>query len=287
MTDILKINQRGPTKLRFPSEEESLQKIQAYSEPPAEKFFEFRDVSKAFDERPVLDHVSFTVRHGETCVIMGRSGVGKSVTLKHIMGFLKADSGHVIVDGEDVTNYTEAQFEEVRRKVTMVFQSGALFDSLTVRENIAFPLDGQPGLTYEDIEEYVAKIAHMLEVDHVLDKLPSELSTGMKRAVATGRAFAQNPEAILYDEPTTMVDPLMAGHMGDLIHRLKLAFHKTSIVVTHDTHLAKRLADTVVFLQEGRVTYFGPWNGFESSSDPFIVNFRKQDELIPALDVTL
>src|SRR2546430_7049294 len=170
------------------------------------------------------------------------------------MGFLKADSGRVTVDGEDVTDYTEEQFAEVRRKVTMVFQSGALFDPLTVRENISFPLDGQPGLTPEDIDEYVQKIAHLLEVDHVLDKLPSELSTGMRRAVAIGRAFAQNPEAILYDEPTTMVDPIMAGHLVDLILRLKEAFHKTSIIVTHDTHLAKKLADTVVFLQEGRVT---------------------------------
>jgi len=287
MTDILKINQGGTTKLHFPGEDFDSEMDQTLRDAHPQNFFEFRDVCKAFDERPVLDHVSFTVKRGETCVIMGRSGVGKSVTLKHIMGFLQADSGNVIVDGEDVTNYKEAQFEEVRRKVTMVFQSGALFDSLTVRENIAFPLDGQPGLNYEDVEEYVAKIAHMLEVDEVLEKLPSELSTGMKRAVAIGRAFAQNPEAILYDEPTTMVDPLMAGHMGDLIHRLKLAFHKTSIVVTHDTHLAKKLADTVVFLQEGRVTYFGPWDGFGNSTDAFISNFRKQDELIPALDVTL
>jgi phospholipid/cholesterol/gamma-HCH transport system ATP-binding protein len=287
MTDILNINRGGPTKLKFPSEDTSEWATRDYVDPRSENFFEFRDVCKAFDERPVLDHVSFTVKHGETCVIMGRSGVGKSVTLKHIMGFLKADAGHVIVDGEDVTDYTEQQFAEVRRKVTMVFQSGALFDSLSVRENISFPLDGQPGLEPEDIDEYVAKIGHLLEVDEVLDKLPSELSTGMRRAVAIGRAFAQNPEAILYDEPTTMVDPIMAGHMGDLILRLKEAFHKTSIVVTHDTHLAKKLADTVVFLQEGRVTYFGPWGGFENSDDPFIVNFRKQDELIPSLDVTL
>ena len=286
MTDILRINRGGTTKLRFPREESDVQ-ARGYVDPRSENFFEFRDVCKAFDERAVLDHVSFTVKHGETCVIMGRSGVGKSVTLKHIMGFLKADYGRVIIDGEDVTDYTEEQFAGVRRKVTMVFQSGALFDSLTVRENISFPLDGQPGLTADDVDEYVAKIAHMLEVEQVLDKPPTELSTGMKRAVAIGRAFAQNPEAILYDEPTTMVDPIMAGHMGDLILRLKQAFHKTSIVVTHDTHLAKKLADTVVFLQEGRVTYFGPWGGFESSNDPFIVNFRKQDDLIPALDQTL
>jgi ABC-type transporter Mla maintaining outer membrane lipid asymmetry ATPase subunit MlaF len=249
-------------------------------------FFEFREVSKAFDDHHVLNHVSFTVKKGETCVIMGRSGVGKSVTLKHIMGFLKADSGQIVIDGEDVTNFSEDQFHEVRRKVTMVFQSGALFDSLTVAENIAFPIQGQPGLTSDDVDAYVGKLAHMLEVDEVLDKLPGELSTGMRRAVAIGRALAQNPEAILYDEPTTMVDPIMAGHMGDLILRLKNAFHKTSIVVTHDTHLAKRLADRLVFLQDGRVTFFGPWSDFENSSDPVLQHFLKEDELIPALDVT-
>jgi phospholipid/cholesterol/gamma-HCH transport system ATP-binding protein len=231
----------------------------------AVNYFEFRDVCKAFDERPVLKDVSFTVKRGETCVIMGRSGVGKSVSLKHIMGFLKADSGQIFVDGVDITNFSEEDFEPIRRKVTMVFQSGALFDSLTVAE----------------------KIANMLELDEVLEKLPSELSTGMKRAVAVGRALAQNPDAILYDEPTTMVDPITAAHAGDLILRLKQAYRKTSIVVTHDTHLAKKLADVVVFLQEGRVTFFGPWADFENSEDPFLKNFRKQDELIPALDVTL
>ena len=252
-----------------------------------ENFFEFQDVCKAFDDRLVLNHVSFTVKKGETCVIMGRSGVGKSVTLKHIMGFLKPDSGRIFVDGQDVTDFSEEQFQDVRHKVTMVFQSGALFDSLTVADNIAFPLEQQPGLSDEDIDAYVSKIAHMLELEHVLDKLPSELSTGMKRAVAIGRALAQAPEAILYDEPTTMVDPIMAGHMGDLILRLKRAFHRTSIVVTHDTHLAERLADRVVFLQEGRVTFFGPWAEFEASADPFIRTFLLEDLLVPALDVTL
>jgi len=253
----------------------------------AEYYFEFRGVSKGFDDRAVLTNVSFKVRRGETCVIMGRSGVGKSVSLKHIMGFLHADSGRVFIDGVDVTDFTERQFEIIRRKVTMVFQSGALFDSLTVAENIAFPLEGQPGLTGEDVDAYVLKLAKMLEVEDVLEKIPSELSTGTKRAVAIARALAQNPEAILYDEPTTMVDPIMAGHMGDLILRLKEAFHKTSIVVTHDTHLAKRLADTVVFLQDGRAQIFGSWAEFESSKDAFLRDFLLQDELIPALDVTL
>jgi phospholipid/cholesterol/gamma-HCH transport system ATP-binding protein len=259
----------------------------AKEEKEAANFFEFRDVCKGFDERLILNHVSFAVKRGETCVIMGRSGVGKSVSLKHIMGFLKPDLGRILIDGADVTDFSESEFEEVRRKVTMVFQSGALFDSLTVGENIAFPLERQPGLSPEDIDAYVQKFAVMLEVDDVLDKLPGELSTGMRRAVAIARAQAQNPEAILYDEPTTMVDPIMAGHMSDLILRLKETFHKTSIVVTHDTHLAKRLADVVVFLQDGRVTFFGPWAEFENSKDPFLHNFRMQDELIPALDVIL
>ena len=250
-------------------------------------FFEFRDVSKAFDDHVVLNHVSFTVKKGQTCVIMGRSGVGKSVSLKHIMGFLKPDSGRIFIDGDDVTDFSEKQFEVVRRKVTMVFQSGALFDSLTVRDNIAFPLEGQPGLTPEDIDAYVDKLANVLEVDAVLDKLPGELSTGNRRAVAIARALAQNPEAILYDEPTTMVDPIMAAHMGDLIARLKQAFHKTSVVVTHDTHLAKKLADKIIFLQDGTSTVFESWAAFENSKDPFFHNFRMQDGLIPELDVTL
>ena len=258
-----------------------------HSATAAEYYFEFRDVCKSFDERPVLNNVSFRVKRGETCVIMGRSGVGKSVSLKHIMGFLRADSGRVLIDGVDVTRFNERQFEEIRRRVTMVFQSGALFDSLTVEENIAFPLETQAGLTDEDVTAYVAKLAHMLEVEDVMDKIPSELSTGMKRAVAIARALAQNPEAILYDEPTTMVDPIMAGHMGDLISRLKQAFHKTSIVVTHDTHLAKRLADTVVFLHDGLADVFPTWADFENSKDPLIRDFLLQEELIPALDVTL
>jgi phospholipid/cholesterol/gamma-HCH transport system ATP-binding protein len=250
-------------------------------------YFEFRDVSKGFDGRPVLDGVSFTVKRGETCVIMGRSGVGKSVSLKHIMGFLKPDSGQIFIDGQDVTHFSEKQFADIRSKVTMVFQSGALFDSLTVADNIAFPMEQQSGLTDDDIEKNVLKLAQLLEVDEVLDKLPGELSTGMRRAVAIARALAQNPESILYDEPTTMVDPIMAGHMGSLILRLKNAFHKTSVVVTHDTHLAKRLADTIVFLQDGKVAFFGTWAEFENSSDPFLQLFLKEDELIPALDVTL
>ena len=250
-------------------------------------YIEFREVTKAFDDHLVLDRVSFTVDPGETCVIMGRSGVGKSVTLKHILGFLKPDSGRVIVAGQDITDWSERQLVQIRRRVTMVFQSGALFDSLTIGENIEFPLDDRKDLSLEQIDTRVAELADMLEIGDVLDRLPSELSTGTKRAVAIARALAQDPEAILYDEPTTMVDPLMAAHMSNLILKLKRAMHKTSVVVTHDTHLGKKIADRLVFLQDGKVAFFGPWSEFEASPDPFLRNFLLQDELIPALDVAV
>ena len=259
--------------------------LQAGAAPPGH-FIEFRKVSKAFGDHLVLDNVSFFVDPGETCVIMGRSGVGKSVTLKHILGFLQPDDGRVLVAGEDITDWPEKQLTEVRRRVTMVFQSGALFDSLTVGENIAFPLETRADLNEEQKDARVAELADMLEVTDAVDKLPSELSTGTKRAVAIARALAQDPEAILYDEPTTMVDPLMAAHTGDLILRLKEKFRKTSVVVTHDTHLAKKLADRIVFLHEGRVAYFGPWDGFVAAPEPFLRNFIRQDELVPELDVT-
>jgi phospholipid/cholesterol/gamma-HCH transport system ATP-binding protein len=250
-------------------------------------YIEFRGVTKSFDDHLVLDDVSFTVDPGETCVIMGRSGVGKSVTLKHILGFLKADEGRIVVAGQDITDWSERELVQIRRRVTMVFQSGALFDSLTVGENIAFPLADRSELSPEQIDARVAELAEMLEIAEFLDRLPDELSTGMKRAVAVARALAQDPEAILYDEPTTMVDPLMATHTSNLILKLKQSMRKTSVVVTHDTHLGKKIADKLVFLQEGRVGFFGPWSEFEASDEPFLRNFRLQDELIPEMDATV
>src|ERR1700676_1972118 len=152
-------------------------------------YIEFRNVSKAFDDHAVLDNISFFVDHGETCVIMGRSGVGKSVTLKLILGFLHADSGRVLVAGQDITDWTEDQLTEIRRRVTMVFQSGALFDSLTGAENIAFPPEKRTDMTEEQKDARVAELGEELEVSAVLDALPSELSTGTKRAVAIARAL--------------------------------------------------------------------------------------------------
>ena len=253
----------------------------------SEHYFEFKNVCKAFNDNSVLKDVSFFVEQGETAVIMGRSGVGKSVSLKLLLGFLAPDSGRIIVAGQDVTDWTEEQFSQIRRRVTMVFQSGALFDSLTVEENVAFPLVSRSETEApEKIDATVKELMTELEVAGFADRLPSDLSTGAKRAVAIARALAEDPDAILYDEPTTMVDPLMAAHISDLITKLKARLKKTSIVVTHDTHLAKKLADRILFLQEGRVGFFGTWQELENSQEPFLRNFLAQDELIPALDAS-
>jgi phospholipid/cholesterol/gamma-HCH transport system ATP-binding protein len=247
-------------------------------ETPNKPYIEFREVSKAFGENHVLDRVSFTVMPGETVCILGRSGVGKSVSLQILMGFLKADSGLVTVADEDITNFSEEQLEKVRKKVTMVFQNGALFDSLTVGENVAFPLREKGDLSEEQIYQIVDGLLQMVGVREMRDLLPSDLSTGMKRSVAIARALAARPECVLYDEPTTMVDPLMAQLLGDLIKRLKLQLNLTSIVVTHDMRLAKKLADRVVFLYEGKSIFFGPYAELEKSQEPIVQEFLELDE---------
>jgi phospholipid/cholesterol/gamma-HCH transport system ATP-binding protein len=249
------------------------------SEAVVQPYIEFRDVSKAFGDKPVLDRVSFDVKPGETVCILGRSGVGKSVSLQILMGFLKADSGRVIVAGEDITDFNKVQLEAIRKKVTIVFQNGALFDSLTVGENVAFPLREGGGLTEEQIYQIVDGLLQMVGVKEMRDLLPSDLSTGMKRSVAIARALAARPECVLYDEPTTMVDPLMAQLLGDLIKRLKLQLNLTSIVVTHDMRLAKKLADRLVFLHEGRAIFFGTSEEMEKSTEPIVHEFLELDEL--------
>jgi phospholipid/cholesterol/gamma-HCH transport system ATP-binding protein len=248
-------------------------------EPKSTPYIRFEHVSKSFGEKRVLHDVSFQVWAGETICILGRSGVGKSVSLHHIMGFLKPDEGRVIVAHEDITDYTDEQMEPIRKKVTMVFQNGALFDSLTVGENIAFPLRERRDLTEDQIYQIVDGLLQMVGVGHMRDLLPSDLSTGMKRSVAIARALAAQPECVLYDEPTTMVDPLMAQLLGDLIKRLKIQLHLTSVVVTHDMRLAKKLADRIVFLNDARAIFVGTYAEMEKFQEPIVLEFLELDEL--------
>jgi phospholipid/cholesterol/gamma-HCH transport system ATP-binding protein len=242
-------------------------------------YIQFIRISKSFGERQVLEDVSFDVLPGETVCIVGRSGVGKSVTLHHIMGFLKPDSGRLIVAGEDITGYKEDELERIRKKVTMVFQNGALFDSLTVGENVAFPLRERWDLDEGQIFQVVDGLLDMVGVHDMRDVLPSDLSTGMKRSVAIARALAAEPQCILYDEPTTMVDPLMAHLLGVVIQKLKQQLHVTSVVVTHDMRLAQKLADRIVFLHEARVAFFGTPEEMRQSQLPIIRDFLHLDEL--------
>ena len=243
-------------------------------------YISFEGVYKAFGQFVVLQDVSFFVHAGETLCILGRSGVGKSVSLQMLLGFLKPDKGVIRVAGEDIAGFSEQQMQAIRRKVTMVFQNGALFDSISVGENVAFPLRERGELEEEQIYQIVKGLLEMVGVAGMENLLPSDLSTGMKRSVAIARALASQPEAVLYDEPTTMVDPLMGHLLGDLIERLKQQLHLTSIVVTHDMRFAKKLADRVVFLHEGKARFFGTMEEMESSEDPVLKEFLALDELV-------
>jgi phospholipid/cholesterol/gamma-HCH transport system ATP-binding protein len=237
----------------------------------------FRHVSISFGDRKVLDDVSFSLQRGQTLCILGRSGVGKSVALRILMGFLKPQVGAIYVDGTLINDLSEDGMQEIRKRVTMVFQNGALFDSLTVRENIAFPLRERTGMEEDQILQVVNRLTSLVGADDVADDLPGSLSTGRKRAVAIARALAAQPEVVLYDEPTTMVDPIIAKRLGSLIQRLKHQLGFTSIVVTHDMRFAERLADLVLFLHQGRAAFFGPLSGFLASADPNIRQFLTLD----------
>jgi phospholipid/cholesterol/gamma-HCH transport system ATP-binding protein len=245
-----------------------------------EPYIAFENVSKSFGSLHVLKDINFHVMPGETLCILGRSGVGKSVSLQLIMGFLRPDSGRILVAGEDITGFTEEQMQTVRRKVTMVFQNGALFDSLTVGENVAFPLREGRGLSEDQIQQIVRGLLEMVSVAEMIDLLPSDLSTGTKRSVAIARALAAEPQAVLYDEPTTMVDPLIARLLGNLIQKLRNQLRLTSIVVTHDMRFAERLADRVLFLHQGRAEFFGTMEEMRRSSDEVLRQFLDLDTLV-------
>src|SRR5579863_1314733 len=244
-------------------------------------YIEFRHVYKSFD-KPVLVDSNFHVDAGQTVAIIGRSGVGKSVTLGHIMGFLRPDKGNVIVAHQDTTGLSESEFSRIRKKVTMVFQSGALFDSLTVAENVMFSLEQRADYDRSNKEEIVNGLLKMVDILEARDSYPSDLSTGYRRAVAIARALAYQPQCILYDEPTTMVDPIMSDHLAELMLRLKKQLKLTSIVVTHDLDLMYRVADRVVVLADGKVIFFAPPADLVNSDHPLIKEFLEMDRVVRA-----
>ena len=234
---------------------------------------EVRKLSKSFDGRPVLHDVDLTVEEGKTLVVLGRSGCGKSVVLKHLIGLMKPDSGEVLVDGEDIIGLPERRLTAVRRKIGMLFQSAALFDSMSVEGNLAFPLREQGMTDEKEIDARVAEALDMVELAGEQLKMPADLSGGMRKRVGLARTIVGRPRCVLYDEPTTGLDPITSDSINHLIRRLQRRLGVTSIVVTHDMKTAFHCADRVALLHEGRVHFDGSVEELKASTDPVITDF--------------
>ena len=220
-------------------------------------FIRFVDVHQGFGAKKVLQGITFDILQGETMVVLGGSGSGKSVLLRHIIGLHRPDRGQVLVDGQDIVGYDEEQLVPVRKKVAMLFQGGALFDSMTVEENVGYGLREHTDLSDEAIEAAVRAKLALVELEGVERLMPSELSGGMRKRVALARSIAMDPQGILYDEPTTGLDPVTANTINDLIRNMQARLHVTSVVVTHDIQSAFLVGDRIAFLHEGRMLFVG------------------------------
>jgi len=241
-------------------EEERLEPVDledAVDEPDRiQSAIEFRDVHLAFDDKVVLDGVSFTVRRGETKIILGRSGGGKSTAVRLILGLLKPDSGQILIDGEDITNFTEEEMMSVRKKIGMVFQEGALFDSLSVYENVAYRLREQGVIDEDEVESEVHRMLRFVDLDDAFDKMPDELSGGMRRRVGVARALVGDPEIVLFDEPTAGLDPPTARTICELAIKLRDLQDVSSIFVTHEMNNLRYLSSEYATVNtEGEVMY--------------------------------
>lgn len=231
------------------------------------------DLHKTLGTQPVLCGVNLTISQGHTHVILGRSGSGKSVLLKHLVGLFQPDSGRVLIDGEDISGLRERQLGPIRKKVGILFQSGALFDSMNVGENIAFPLR-EAGMKDEAlIQSKVAEALEMVDLAGEEKKAPDKLSGGMRKRVGLARTIVSRPACILYDEPTTGLDPIATDSINHLIRRLQKKLHATSIVVTHDMKTAFHTADRIAFLHEGVIYFEGTTQELRASKDPVLLDF--------------
>jgi len=234
---------------------------------------EIKEVSKSFGEHRVLDNISLTINTGETKVIIGRSGCGKSVLLKHIVGILKPDKGNVFIDGYNITQLNDRDMKPILMKIGMVFQGGALFDSLTVGENVGFGPIEHFKLSMKEILMRVEEALSMVELCGIGNLMPSELSGGMKKRVAIARALCIKPEVILYDEPTTGVDPITADAINELIRSLHDKLKVTSIVVTHDMKSAYKVADRIAMLYNGKIIAEGTSSEIQNTDHPVVHQF--------------
>lgn len=232
-----------------------------------------RELRKTLGSQEVLKGVNLDIQNGETCVVMGQSGGGKSVLIKHFIGLFHPTSGQVLVDGENISELPERQLGRVRKKIGMLFQSGALFDSMTVEENIAFPLREAGVRNPREIRERVAEALEMVNLAGEQKKMPENLSGGMRKRVGLARTIVSRPACVLYDEPTTGLDPIATDSINHLIRRLQKRLAVTSVVVTHDMKTAFHTADHVAFLHEGRIYFHGTPAELRASRDEIITNF--------------
>jgi phospholipid/cholesterol/gamma-HCH transport system ATP-binding protein len=246
-----------------------------------ETMIRLEHLRKRFKTQQVLADVNLEIKKGETMVVIGRSGQGKSVILKHIMGLLQPDGGRVMVNNEEISSPRKVELYRIRKKLGMLFQGAALFDSMDVGENIAFPLREHSSLSEKEIADIVIEKLEMVGLRNIERKMPSELSGGMKKRVGLARVIAMNPEVILYDEPTTGLDPITSDTINDLILEMQEKLKVTSIVVTHDMVSAYKVADRIAMLHEGSVIFTGTPNQLKSSRDPRVQQFiRGQKKLI-------
>ena len=239
----------------------------------AAALFAVRGLTKRYGGRAVLDGLDFDVARGECFAILGRSGSGKSVTLRQLVGLERPDSGTVSFDGTDLATLSERDLYPVRRRVSMLFQSGALFDSMTVAENVGFPMREVGGLDEESIARRVRERLDMVGLPGIEGRMPADLSGGMRKRVALARAIALDPEAVLFDEPTTGLDPMTSATIGELIRRATRHLGATAIVVTHDLALARRVADRLAFLDAGRFRFLGDWDELDRCQDTLVQRF--------------
>jgi len=232
-----------------------------------------KQLEKKFGAKKVLNGLDLTITDGESLVIIGRSGCGKSVLLKHIIGLLKPDSGHIFIDERDITAMKDAELNELRKRFGMVFQGAALFDSMTVAENVALPMREHSRMTEAAIRERVTEKLSMVGLEGVEDVHPASLSGGMKKRVGLARAMAIDPEFILYDEPTTGLDPIMADAINDLIRSLQRKLAITSVAVTHDMRSAYKIGDKIAMLHDGKIIYEGAPKEIQKCEDPVVCQF--------------
>ncbi|HKO56626.1 MAG TPA: ABC transporter ATP-binding protein [Thermoanaerobaculia bacterium] len=242
---------------------------------PREPFVEFRDVHKAYGPKQVLRGASLTVYRGEVLVILGGSGTGKSVTLRHMLGLEAPDAGRVLVEDEDITDLPEEELYRVRKKFGMLFQSGALFDSMTVFENVAFPLREHTDMGEEEIARAVRERLELVSLPNTEHLMPVDLSGGMRKRVGLARSIVLDPKMILYDEPTTGLDPITAQKINEMIIDLQSKLNVTSVVVTHDIQSAFSVGDRVAFLSKGVFEFVGTMDDARDSDHPILREFLK------------